>query len=66
VIGFVIDAPFQAFQAREQGQWLDVEDRVLFVRLWQIVVGDLRAKVMDVMETDIACEPLQERGQLIE
>jgi len=32
----------------------------------QLVVGDLRAEVMDVMETDVTREPLQDLGELVE
>lgn len=59
-VGFIVNPPFEAFQAGEDRQWLDVKYRILPVSLWQVVVGDLCAQVMDVMEADIPGEPLQQ------
>ena len=39
------------------------EDRLLVVRVLQVVVGDLRIQVMDVVEADVAGEELQYAGQ---
>ena len=41
-----------------------VEDRVLLVRALQVVVGDARAEVVDVVEADVAGAELQHPRQL--
>ena len=40
-VGFIVDTPFQASQAGEQGQRLDVENRILFICFGQVVIRDL-------------------------
>src|SRR5829696_921713 len=49
-----------------EGQWFDLELGVFLVTCLELVVGDLWAEVMDMMETDIPREPLQQLWQLIE
>ena len=53
-------------QAMLKGQRLDLEGRVFIVTFLQLVIGDPRAEVVDMMETNIACEPLQHLRKLIE
>ena len=65
-VRLIIDAPLEALQAREHGQGLDVKDRILLISLWQVVIGDFRTEVMDVMETDVSTEPLQQSRELVE
>ena len=40
-------------------QRFDLELRVLIVAFLELVIRDLGAEVMDVMETNVSCEPLQ-------
>src|SRR5215208_3633918 len=57
----------QATQAGPQSDGLDLlEQPLALVALLQVVVGNPRAQMMDVMEADIAREPLQQAGQLVE
>ncbi len=59
VIGFIIDAPFQTLQTGAQGKRLDMKDGIFAVGLGQVVIGDLRSEVVNVMETNVPREPLQ-------
>ena len=43
-----------------------MEQGIFVIAFGQVVIGDLRAQVMDVMKTDVAREPLQDERQLIE
>ena len=47
-------------------QRLDLKSWILVVALLQLVVGNPWAEVMDMMETDIPGEPLQDLGKFIE
>ena len=42
-----------------------MEQGVFVIAFGQVVVGDLRAQVMDVMKTDVPTEPLQDERQLV-
>ncbi len=42
-----------------------MEQGVFVIAPGQVVVGDLRAQVMDVMKTDVPTEPLQDERQLV-
>ncbi len=57
---------YNDFKLSRNRDRFDLKDRVFIVTFFQLVIGDLRAEVMDVMETDIACEPLQNFGKFIE
>jgi hypothetical protein len=51
----------KGLQTPEQGDRLDrLEEWFGFVTLFEVVVGDPRAEVMDVVKTDISREPLQD------
>ena len=53
--------------ALANGEGFDhVEDLIFLMSLLEQVVGDLRVKVMDVVEADIAAEPLQDFGEFEE
>ena len=43
-----------------------MKNRIFVITLGQVVVGDLRAQVVDVVKTDVAAEPLQNERQFIE
>src|SRR5512138_2350193 len=43
-----------------------MEDRILAMALFQLVVRDLRAEVVDMVKADITREPLQDFRQFIE
>ena len=47
-------------------QRLHLKSGVLVVTLLQLIIRDSRAKVMDMMETDISREPLQDLRKFIE
>ena len=57
-----------ATQAFKKGNFIGhlVKDGIFLVTLLQLVVGNLRAEVMDVMKADVAREPLQHFGEFIE
>ena len=42
-----------------------MEQGIFVIAFGQVVIGDLGAQVMDVMKTDVAREPLQEKRQLV-
>ena len=42
-----------------------MEQGIFIVALGQVVVGDLRAQVMDVMKTDVPTKPLQDERELV-
>ena len=43
-----------------------MEEGIFVIAFGQVIVGDLRAQMMDMMKTDIPGEPLQEKRQFIE
>src|SRR6202161_3449586 len=64
---FVPETGGQRFQARKQRHRLHLpEQRFDLVTSLQIVVGNARAQMMNVMKADIAREPLQNLRQLVE
>src|SRR6185503_11292517 len=42
-----------------------MEQWIFIIAFGQVVVGDLGAQMMDVMKTDVAREPLQEKRQFV-
>lgn len=46
-------------------QWRNLEYGILVVAFLKLVVRDSRAEMVDMMETDIPCEPLQYFGEFI-
>ena len=42
-----------------------MEEGIFVIAFGQVVVGNLRAQVMDVMKTDVPTEPLQDERQFI-
>lgn len=65
VVLLVVEAEFQRVHAGAQGDGFDVEQVVLGVSLLQVVVGDARAEVVDVVKADVARKPLQDLGQFM-
>ena len=63
---FIPQTEVQRFQAVSKRKRLNLEDRVLVVTFLQFVIGDLRAEVVNMMETNIAGKPLQHFGKFIE
>src|ERR1700690_3918868 len=56
----------ERLEAGEESDWLHgLEQRFSPMTLLEVVIGDARAEVMDVMEADIAREPLQHLGQFV-
>lgn len=52
-------AEAERFEARQQGDWLNCrKKRISLVTSLQMIVGNARAQVMDVMEPNVAGEPL--------
>ena len=52
-------------EAGAQGNRFDIaENFVLIVSRFQIVIGDLGAQMVDMVETNVAAKPLQQFGQL--
>ena len=57
----------QALQAGPQRDGLDLlEQPLALVAVLQVVVGNARAQMVDVVEADTGREPLQHAGQLVE
>ena len=63
---FVPETEAEASQTGEQGERLDgVEEGFGAVASLEMVIGDARAQVVDVMEADIAGKPLEKPWQFI-
>src|SRR5579863_1372640 len=63
----VPQAKGEGLQTSDQGNWLDLrEEFVRVVTLLQMVVGDERAQMVDMMKPDIARKPLQDSRQFVE
>lgn len=61
------EAKRQTSQAGSQGNGLDLlEEAVALVTLLQVVVGNARTQVVDMVEADVARKPLQHLRQLVE
>src|SRR5215210_1293876 len=63
---FIPQAEEQRPKAMLKRQRLNLKNRILIVALFQLIVGNPWAEVMDMMKTDIPGEPLQDFGELIE
>jgi len=63
---FVPEAEGEGFQTGKKGDGLDrAEKRFGAMALFEVIIGDVRAEVMDVMETDVAGKPLEEPRQFV-
>src|ERR1700691_694504 len=63
---FIPQAERNGFHARKEGDGFDLlKEWVGLVAFLQVVIGDARAEVVNVMEPDVAGEPLQDSGQLV-
>ena len=57
----------QGFEAGEQRYWFNgLKQRLRVVAPLQVVIRDPRAQVVNVVEADVAREPLQDLGELVE
>src|SRR6185503_6080110 len=66
-LAFVPQPQVHGLEAFPQRQRLDLlEQRVVLVAFLQVVIRDARRQVVDVVEADVAAEPLQDRRQLVE
>ncbi len=65
-VGLVVQAQLEAAQAGAQGEGGDVEDGVFAVAAGEQVVGDAGVEVVDVVEADVAAEPVQQGRQAVE
>ena len=64
---FIPQAVSEGFQAGEQSDGFDaLKERFRFMTFLEVIVGNARTQMMDVMKANIAREPLQHFGQLIE
>src|ERR1041384_4729978 len=66
VAPFIPKTEGERFEAREQGDGLHtLKQRIRFVTPLQVIVGDPRTQMMDVMIPNVAREPLQNLGQFV-
>jgi len=57
----------EQFQAAEQGDgWHTLKEPVRLVALFQVIIRNPRAEMMEVMKPNVAGEPLQDLGQPVE
>ena len=64
---FVPEPEGESSETGKKGNWPDrAEKRFGAMALFEVIIGDVRAEVMDVMETDVAGKPLKEPGQFVE
>ena len=64
---FIPQTESDGLQARDEGNRLDLPEKCIrIVAFLQMVVGNGRAQMMDMMKADIARKPLQDSGQLVE
>ena len=56
----------ERLQAAQDGEGPDLKNRRAVVTFLQLVAGDARTEMVDMVETDIAGEPLQHLWQLVE
>jgi len=62
----VPQAEAQALDAGEQGDRLDgLKERLGTVGCLEMIIGNARAQVVDMMEADVAGKPLENPGQLV-
>ena len=67
VVRLVPQAELEGLQAGSQRDGRDaLEERLGVVAFLEVVIGDQRAQVVQVVEADVAREPLQDAGQLVE
>ena len=63
---FIPQMQTHRLQAGPRRERLDLlEDRVFIVAALELVVGDAWAEMMDVVEADIAADPLKQPGELV-
>src|SRR5579872_5689091 len=63
---FVPETEGERFETGKQSDRLHtLEQRVRVVAFLQIVIGNPRAQMMDVMKSDVAGKPLQHAGQFV-
>ncbi len=56
----------KGLQARHHGDRFNLlEERIGAVAFFQVVIGDTRAQMVNMMKTDVARKPLQYAGQFI-
>ena len=64
---FIPETEGKRFEAGEQRNgWHSLKQWFRFVAPLQIVIGNPRAQMMNVMESNVAREPLQDLGQFVE
>src|SRR5882672_7776601 len=63
---FIPQAVSEGFEAGEQSDGFDaLKERFRFMTFLEVIIGNARTQMMDVMKANIAREPLQHFGQLI-
>jgi len=66
LLGFVPQPIIEGFKAGKEGDgFYLLEQRVGLVTFLQIVVGNARTQMVNMMKADVAGEPLEDAGQLI-
>src|SRR6266545_3165166 len=64
---FVPEPEGEGFKARKQRDRRHaLKDRLGFVAFLEVIIGNPRTQMMDVMKPDVAGEPLQHHGQFVE
>ena len=64
---FVPKPEGERFKARKQSDWLyRLKQRFSFVALFQMIIRDAWAEMVNVVEADVAGKPLQYLGQFVE
>ena len=64
---FIPETEGEGFQAPKEGHRFDrLEKRLGFVAFFQVIIRYARAKMVDVMEANVAGKPLQHSRQLVE
>jgi hypothetical protein len=63
---FIPQTEFQGLQTGTQGDRLDlVEDGIFLLAFFEVIVGNPRAEMVQVVESDIPAEPLQQFWKVI-
>src|ERR1041385_2498616 len=64
---FIPETEGERFEAREKLHWFHcLKQRIRVMAFLQVVIGNPRTEMMDVMKADVAGEPLQHPGKFKE
>ncbi len=63
---FIPEAKSEQFQAGQYSNWLHfLESGILFVAPFEVIIGNTGGQVMNMMESDVTRDPLQNLRQFI-